>query len=138
MAPLYMTDIVSFSKNDHYSIQSVKHNDLVLKKKPNTQFFKDSWSYYSLSIWNEILCNIRNSLSIQSFKSLYRNYLFNKNWLFVLHLYMFSLFLDLWIYVSVCRFNTYMYYFYLLFILFYDFDLYAPNKRWMTFITFIC
>ena len=47
MAPLYMTDIVSFSKNDHYSLRSVKHNDLVLKKKPNTQFFKDSFLYYS-------------------------------------------------------------------------------------------
>jgi len=74
-----MTDIVSFSQNDHYSLRSVKHNDLVLKKKPNTQFFKDSFSYYSVSIWNEIPCNIRNSPSIQSFKSLYRNYLFNKN-----------------------------------------------------------
>ena len=61
MAPLYMTDIVSFYKNDHYSLRSVKHSDLVLKKKRNTQFFKDSFSYYSLSIWNEIPCNIRNS-----------------------------------------------------------------------------
>jgi len=91
MAPLYMTDVVSFSKNDQNSLRSVKHNDLVLKKKPNTQFFKDSFSYYSLSIWNEIPFNIRNSPSIQSFKYLYRNYLFKKNWFFVLQLYMFSL-----------------------------------------------
>ena len=137
MTPLYMTDIVSFSKNDHYSLRSVKHNDIVLKKKPNTQFFKDSFSDYSLSIWNEIPCNIKNSPSIQFFKSLHRNYLFNKKLLFVLHLYMFSFFLDLWIYVSVCRFNTFYMYF-LRFILFYDFDLYAPHKRWMTFIIFIC
>jgi len=73
MAPLYMTEIVSFSQNDHYSLRSVKHNDLVLKKKPNTQLFKDTFSYYSLSISNEIPCNIRNYPSIQSFKSLYRN-----------------------------------------------------------------
>ena len=116
MVPLYMTDIVSFSKNDHYSLRSVKHNDLVPKKKPNTQFFKDSFSYYSLSMWNEIPSNIRNYPSIQSFKSLYRNFLFNKNWLFVLQIYMFSLLLDLWIYVSVCRFNICIYFiFYLLY-----------------------
>ena len=79
---------------------------------------------------------IRNSPSIQSFKSLYRNYLFNKNLLFVLLLYMFSLLLDLWVYVSVCRFSLYNIYIFL----FYYFDfvcLYAPNKRWMTFIMLI-
>jgi len=80
MAPSYMTDIISFSKNDHYSLWSVKHNDLVLKKKPKTQFFKDSFPYYSISMWNKIPCNIRNSSSIQSFKSQYRKYLFNNNW----------------------------------------------------------
>ena len=79
MAPSYMIDIISFSKNDHYSLRSVKHNDLVLKKKPNTQFFKDSFSYYSISIWNKIPCNIRNSSSIQSSKSQYRKYLFNND-----------------------------------------------------------
>jgi len=79
MAPSYMTDILSVSKNDHYSLRSVKHNDLVLTKKPKTQCFKNSFSYYSISIWNEIPCNIRNSPSINSLKSLYRNYLFNNS-----------------------------------------------------------
>ena len=38
MAPSYMTDIISLSKNDNYSLRSVKHNDLVLKKKPKHNF----------------------------------------------------------------------------------------------------
>jgi len=108
MAPSYMTDIISFSKNDHYSIRSVKHNDLVLTKKPKTQFFKDSFSYYSISIWNEIPCNIRISPSINSFQSLYRNYLFNNSKFFVLQLYMFPFLLDLWIYVSVCHLDIFI------------------------------
>ena len=59
MAPSYMTDIISFSKNDHYSLRSVKHEDLVLKKKPKTQCFKDSVSFWVAStdathifVWN--------------------------------------------------------------------------------------
>jgi len=120
MAPSYMTDIISFSKNDNYSLRSVKHNDLVLKKKPKTQFFKDSFCYYSISIWNKIPCNIRNFSSIQLFKSQYRNYLFNNNWFLC------------WSYIDFFSFNFYSICEYmwvsvfliclLMFILLYDFD----------------
>ena len=82
---------------------------LFWKRNPTHNFLWIGFSYYSLSIWNEIPCNVRNSPSIQSFKSLYRNSLFKNIWLFVLQLYMFSLLLDLWIYVSVCRFNIYLF-----------------------------
>jgi len=111
MAPSYMTDIISFSKHNHYSLRSVKHNDIVVKKKPKTQCFKDSFSYYSISIWNKIPCNIRNSSSIKSFKSQYRKYLFNNNWFLCwsyIDFFYFPFSLDMWIYVSVCLFDIFI------------------------------
>ena len=46
-----------FSKNDHNFLRSVKHNDLVLKKKPNTHFFKDLLLFFLLfNYYIEIIC----------------------------------------------------------------------------------
>ena len=120
MAPSYMTDIISFSKNDHYSLRSVKHKDLVLKKKPKTQCFKDSVSFYSISILNKIPCNIRNSSSIQSCKFQYRKYLFNNNWFLCWSYIYFAIFnfYSICVYMWVSVFLIFL----LMFILLYYFD----------------
>jgi len=55
MAPPYMSDIITVSTNNSYSLRSVLCNDLVLKHKPKTKYIKDSFNYYSKTVWKEIL-----------------------------------------------------------------------------------
>jgi len=37
----------------------------------------DSFNHYSMTVWNEILIEIRNAATIKSFKYLYKKYLLN-------------------------------------------------------------
>ena len=48
MAPSYMSDIITVSTNNSYSLRSALRNDLVLKHKPKTKYIKDSFNYYSM------------------------------------------------------------------------------------------
>jgi len=77
MAPSYMSDIITVSTNNKYSLRSVLHNDLVLKHKPKTKYTKDSFNHYSMTVWNEIPIEIGNAATIKSFKYFYKKYLLN-------------------------------------------------------------
>jgi len=48
MAPSYMSDIITVSTNNSYSLRSALRNDLVLKHKPKTRYIKDSFNYYTV------------------------------------------------------------------------------------------
>jgi len=54
MAPSYMSDIITVLTNNSYSLRSALRNDLVPKHKPKTKYIKDSFNYYSMTLWNEI------------------------------------------------------------------------------------
>ena len=69
LAPSYLEDLLTIANNDHYSLRSVTKQDLVLNGVPRTSYFKESFSYYSMTIWNKIPLDIRNSKSLPSFKS---------------------------------------------------------------------
>ena len=77
MAPSYMTDVITFATNEKYNLRSAMHNDLVLKFRPQTNYLKDSFAYYSRTVWNNIPFEIKNAKSVHSFKRLYRKYLMN-------------------------------------------------------------
>jgi hypothetical protein len=77
MAPIYMSELIAFCQNDSYSLRSTSRKDLVLQTKPRTNLYKDSFSYYSFKVWNDISMELR-LLKIQSFKRNYKNYLYNK------------------------------------------------------------
>ena len=55
------------------------HNDLVLQRIPRTNYYKDSFSYFSMKVWNDIPVDIRLVTKIQTFKSKYKNYLLKNN-----------------------------------------------------------
>ena len=63
MAPSYMSDVITVSTNNSYSLRSVLR-DLVLKHKPKTKYIKDSFNYYSMTVWNEIPIENRNAAYI--------------------------------------------------------------------------
>jgi hypothetical protein len=75
IAPAYLLDILTFSRNEKHNLRSSIHNDLVLQKIPRTNYYKDSFSYYSMKVWNDIPVDIRSVPKIQSFKSKYKKYL---------------------------------------------------------------
>ena len=63
MAPSYMSDIITVSTNNSYSLRSVLRNDLVLKHKPKTKYIKDSFNHYNMTVWNEIPIDISQECS---------------------------------------------------------------------------
>jgi len=73
MAHSCMSDIITVSTNNSYSLRSVLRNNLVLKHKPKTKYIKDSFNYYSMTVWNEILIEIRTAANIQSLNSCTRS-----------------------------------------------------------------
>jgi hypothetical protein len=75
MAPTYLSDILTFSRNENHNLRSSTRNDLVLQRKPRTNYYKDSFSYFSMKVWNDIPVDIRLVTKIQSFKSKYKTYL---------------------------------------------------------------
>ena len=72
-----MAELLNFASNEHYSLRSVSKHDLCLKKIPRTNYFKDSFSYYSMKVWNEIPDDIRNAKRLTTFKCKYKLHLLN-------------------------------------------------------------
>jgi len=73
MAPSYMSDIITASTNNSYSLRSLLRNDFVLKHKTKTKYINYSFNYYCMTVWNKIPIEIRNAANIKSFKCFTRN-----------------------------------------------------------------
>ena len=74
-APSYMTDLMTISNNKIYDLRSSSRKDIALYTIPKTKYVKDTFSYFSMKIWNDIPLNIRNLESLKYFKEQYKNYL---------------------------------------------------------------
>lgn len=79
MAPQYMCEVLTFSQNEKYNLRSTTHNDLTLQSRPHSKYFKDSFGYYSMNIWNSIPSHIRNATSIISFKCKFKHHLIDNS-----------------------------------------------------------
>ena len=75
MAPCYITELLIFANNEHYSLRSASKHDLCLTKVPRTNYFKESFSYYSMKVWNDIPDDIRNANKLITFKLKYKTHL---------------------------------------------------------------
>ena len=64
-----MSEIISFSHNELHNLRSIAHKDLVLKRKPHTNYLKDSFSYFSIDVWNKLPITIKQCSTLQSFKN---------------------------------------------------------------------
>ena len=80
------------------NLQSSIRNDLILHKKPRTNYFKDSFSYFSMKIWNDIPVNIISVYTIQSFKYLYKAHLLK----YIFYLRQIVLIDTIYIYICKC------------------------------------
>ena len=77
-APSYMSELLTIAANNHYSLRSISNQSLILKQLPKTNYYKDSFTYYSTKTWNEISKDIRNSDSLNNFKRRYKSFLMTK------------------------------------------------------------
>ena len=73
-APKYLSESLKFSNNPSYQLRSSSRNDLIISNY-KTKYYKDSFTYYSARIWNDIPVDIRNIRTINGFKTNYRQYL---------------------------------------------------------------
>ena len=78
MSHLYLSESISLSNNSSYNLRSKSHRDIVLFSTPRTNYFKDTFQYNSMRIWNSIPTNIRNANSLNSFKTNFKTYLLQR------------------------------------------------------------
>ena len=71
-----MTEIISTANNATYHLRSQSHKDLSFSTRPKTKYMTDTFSYYSLDIWNNIPLQIRKITNESHFKKAYKEYLF--------------------------------------------------------------
>ena len=79
LAPSYMYELIILAENGFYNLRSKTHKDLLLSYTPRTRYFKDTFQYYAMKIWNSIPIEIRKNENIKSFKTNYKTYLLNMN-----------------------------------------------------------
>ena len=71
----YLSEMLTFSMNENYSLRSTKHFDLTVKIKPRTNALNNSFTYYSMNVWNSIPTDVRMATSVNSFKNRYKCHL---------------------------------------------------------------
>ena len=75
MAPAYMNELLKTKHNKIYNLRSNSRNEIAFSIRPRTNYFKDTFSYYSMNIWNSIPLEIRKSMRLNTFKVKYKAYL---------------------------------------------------------------
>ena len=75
MAPAYMNELMTISNNKSYNLRSNLRNDIALSNRPRTNYLKDTFSYFSMNIWNSIPLDIRKSKQLKNFKVNYKAHL---------------------------------------------------------------
>lgn len=75
MSPAYLSESIQLSTNVSYSLRSTSHRDIVLLSTPHTNYLKDTFKYYAMTIWNSIPQNIRNISNLHLFKIHFKKYL---------------------------------------------------------------
>ena len=75
LVPEYISSILEFHKEEHYSLRSSTKQDLRVNKQIRTNYFKQSFTYFSMKVWNNIPCNIRSAKTVSAFKLKYKTYL---------------------------------------------------------------
>ena len=76
LTPSYIKDLLVISTNSYYSLRSSSNKD-IKTLKARTKYYRNSFTYKSREIWNNIPLNIRNANSFNTFKANYKKLLFN-------------------------------------------------------------
>ena len=71
-APLYMNDMLKLSENKTHRLRSETNKNLMLQIKPRTNFYKKSFSYNSIMVWNSVPISIKTSRNVRTLKSNYK------------------------------------------------------------------
>ena len=65
--PKYIDNLLIVSNNDNYNLRSKTIRNLQIQNF-NTDYFKQSFTYLSVKVWNKLPINIRTSSNLKSFK----------------------------------------------------------------------
>ena len=74
LAPAYLNDIFIPTSNVHNRNLRSASECQFYSPRPNTEFFRKSFSYSGSVIWNTIPIHIKNATSVAAFKTLYLNW----------------------------------------------------------------
>ena len=75
LCPVYMKSLINTSKNTRYALRSESKQDLCLTARPSTRYYKETFEYNAMIIWNTIPLNIRRQTKLNCFKRKLKTYL---------------------------------------------------------------
>lgn len=79
LAPLYMNNLINVSNNSTHNLRSNTSKHITVNCRIKTNYMKDSFTYYSMTIWNKIPGHIREAKNLVLFKKLCKDYLLSTN-----------------------------------------------------------
>jgi len=68
LTPAYIYDLILPSLNDNNSVRFYSKGNLKWSTIPNTNFFKRTFSYSSINVWNTVPPPIKTSINLNTFK----------------------------------------------------------------------
>ncbi len=78
LAPVYMSEMFKYVHESHSrDPRTSTHSNLSLPSGKHKYIYINSFAYSGAKIWNDIPTNIRNSVSLKSFKGAYFRKYFN-------------------------------------------------------------
>ncbi len=78
LAPVYMSEMFKYVHENHSKdTRTAARSDLSLSSGKHKDIYINSFAYSGVKIWNDIPTNIRNSVSLKSFKGAYLRKYFN-------------------------------------------------------------
>ncbi len=78
LAPIYMSEMMKYvHESNSRNTRTSARNDLSLRRGKHKDIYINSLAYSGAKIWNDIPTNIRNAVSLESFKGAYLRKYFN-------------------------------------------------------------
>ena len=77
LTPSYISDLFEFQSSHNYHVRSVSNNNMLIKRH-NSKIFEKSLQYVGPRLWNSLPQVIRDSPSLQSFKTAISQFIISK------------------------------------------------------------
>ena len=71
LAPTYLSELVHYTNEIHNHVLRSTHDNHLYVPKPNTELFRNSFSYSGSNFWNAMPDIIKHAISVQQFKCKY-------------------------------------------------------------------
>ena len=75
----YLLNVLTVTQDYHNYNTRASSNNFIVLPRPHCELFKTSMKYYACDLWNSLPGHIKSAENIQTFKSMYKRYIYTQN-----------------------------------------------------------